>query len=433
MGFTTSGGDLCTCSKVVGLSAYAVESNRARGEVNEVTLQLVFMDEVIGLIQAGGSKQFLTAPVVVVITNLTGSLTPDQKLPLLRCGGAEGWVGCGLGLAPAPGTLQWRAGLADWQQGSGTLRFTVLQNIKPGASSGTVTFTFTLRNAAETQYARAPVAAACAGPPFKVTADISAPILGSNVIKLVGPTIKQSLQILKRGADGTAAKVAQAEVGALGEGVNLTLEVQETWHLPPSLRLRLQTGAAFAGLLETAAINSSLHSTDKSGQPALDDLKLSIFINQSVVRMRGGCSVISNGALNICLPGFVGMFMLDSRKMEWQTAVSLNDNTSGTVYVQATPGVGKIVAAIALPPCSNVDGQGMPAGDKVCTYLSTPDQPRYAQAFCAESVPKVKVAISNCKCSFIHTVNIAPIVCTLMVFFADLFSFKRYHFCICSR
>jgi hypothetical protein len=368
LGFLASSGGICTCTRVVGLSASASESNRARGETNEITVRLVFKDTVLGLIQAGGSGQFLTSPVVVTISNLTGSLTPDEKLPLLQCGGAEGWVGCGLGLAPAPGTIQWRAGWADWQQSSGTLRFTVLQSIKAGASAGTVKFSFSLRNSAELQYARAPVASACTGLPFKVTADISAPILGSNVIKLAGPAAQQSLQILKRGADGTSMAIAQAEVGALGEGVNLTLEVLEIWHLSSALRLRLQVGAAFAGRLETAAINSSLQGTGLVGQPVLGIVKLSIFVNQSVVRVRGGCSVIANGALNVCLPGFVGMFLLDARAMEWRAVNPLNESTFGAVYVQATAEVGKIVAAIALPPCINVDGQGMPAGDKVDTF-----------------------------------------------------------------
>jgi hypothetical protein len=360
-----SGSELCICSRVVGLSAYAAESNRAQGETNEITVQLVFKDSVVGLIQAGVSEQFLTSAVVVVISNLTGSLTPDQKLPLKACGGAQGWVGCGLGLAPAPGTMQWRAGWADWEQSSGTLRFTVLQTIKAGASSGVVTFTFSLRNAVEMQYARVPVAAACIGTPFRVTADISPPILGSNVIKLAGPAAQQSLQILKRGADGTTVAVARAEVGALGEGVNLTLEVLETWHISSSQRMRLQAGAAFAGLLETAAINASLQGTSTAVQPAMVNLIFSIFVDQSVVRVRGGCSVISNGALNACLPGYVGMFLFDSRTRVWRTMGPINETTAGAVYVQAAVEVGKLVAAIALPPCSNVDGQGMPAGDKV--------------------------------------------------------------------
>jgi hypothetical protein len=346
------------CFSNSGFSVKIAESNRIIREANEITVQLTLTDKVYGLTQAGNSQYFLALPVIITLSNLTGSLTPDGILPLSKCIGP--WTDCGLGLAPAPGSSQWRFGVSDWQQGSGTLRLTILQTITP--KQGSISFSFVLRNPAEMQYARRPAIAACTTPPASLNTDVSPPLLGANSIRLSGPSAPRSVEISKVGMDGKSSIVVRAQVGAMIQGSNVTIDFLEVLQITSAVRMRIQTGAAFAGLLGIAAINTDSQSPTGSRKGSI---YLSVAVDSSIVSLSGGCSIISNRALSVCIPGYVGVFSFDVMKQAWLALSDLNQSSSAAGFLHSIAEPGRLLAVISVPPCSNVGGQGMPAGDKV--------------------------------------------------------------------
>ena len=358
LGFSLSASGTCLCFSTPGFSVVVAESNKVVRGPNEITVQLTFADTVYGLTQAGGSDPFLAAPVIISVSNLTGSPTPDGILTLSTCAGP--WATCGLGLAPAPGTKLWRTGIADWQQSTGTLRVTVLQSVT--SKQGQVSFSFRLSNPAKMQYARSPAVSACTGPAVGVDSDVSPPILGASSIRVSGPSAPQLIEISKVGLDGASTVVARARLDALPDRSNLTLDVLERLQITSTVRMRMQAGADFAGLLGTAAINTSMQGPVRSSRV---NVSLSIAVDSSVVKVRGGCSLVSNRAVRACLPGFVGVFRFSPSSQTWLAMGELNQSTAAAKFVQSAIEAGDFLAVISVPPCSNAGGQGLPAGDKV--------------------------------------------------------------------
>jgi hypothetical protein len=397
-GFSLSAQGVCTCFSSPGFSVKLAESNRIIGEANEITVQLNFTDTVYGLTQAGNSQYFLALPVIITVSNLTGSLTPDGILPLSQCIGP--WTDCGLGLAPAPGSSQWRFGVSDWQHGSGTLRLTILQTMT--AKQGTISFSFVLRNPAEMQYARRPAISACTTPPASPNTDVNTPpLLGANSIRLSGPSAPRLVEISKVGMDGKSSIVVRAQVGAMIQGSNVTLDFLEELQITGAMRMRIQTGAAFAGLLGIAAINTDSQSPTSSSK---NSIYLSVAVDSSIVSVRGGCSIISNRALSACIPGYVGVFSFDVTKQAWLALSDLNQSTAAATFVHSFAAPGRLLAVISVPPCSNVGGQGMPAGDKV--QICFGNCPRVANMLLSDLFEHFIHRLSSCKrCEISISIN----------------------------
>lgn len=358
----------CVCQTDAAIqNAAGYESTHLQGADSTLSFTIFFGKNVAGLSPDGK----LAKPVVIIISNLTGALTPSGILPI-SCSSTS-WTTCGLGLAPNNASEPtWRFGSADWSQQDGTLTFIVLRDIhvdSAGREGGTVRLSVTLRNSYSAQSARVPVVQACTGALVAVNADASTGILGAGAIRVDGPAAASRTWSLRKVLGGTESAVASlSATAALPAGFGAVALAIEASRVQQSLTMRLPVGAAFAGILDTGGV--SINPVDGS---SIRLLNVSFPVRTAASRRAGGCFTPPDNSIDVCLPGFIGVMQWDAAEQLWQKAAGMDISSVGLELVMAVTETAALFSPIVVPPCVNVNGQGRAGGDRVCL---SPQQPR---------------------------------------------------------
>lgn len=360
---------ICTCDSTVSAWAWVEESTRIQGASNDVTLAVSFN----GIIQGLNGKDQLNSPTVVTITGLTGSQTPtNSALSLQDCSGPPRWgAQCGVGLRPASSASGiWRRNVVDWNQETGTLKFTVLNDINPAGigvdyqTSSTVYVTVRLTNRAVTQPAVTPTLQICQ----QDVVDVSGHALASNQVEISAGGV---LEIHKVDGDANTAVVATLTLtgDSLPAGGKVVVEALETgpgWDLTGLQYGKVPYQSAFAGL-EGTAMQITVYDASSEVVPLSEvGSSLTMQIENSLLRLQGGCYTDDDKTISVCVPGYSGLYEYSEASEKWVLLSGADfASRSAASFSTRLSGSG-LFAVMTIAPCYDYEGQGKAGGDRVC-------------------------------------------------------------------
>jgi hypothetical protein len=239
------------------------------------------------------------------------------------------------------------------------------------SASGTVSVSFTLQNGADVQVAREPIVQSCTGASIKISERASPPILGASAFRIVGPQpVGQVRRIRKKMSNALASEIlSMVNRRDIPSAVSLRVLTMEAARFPEILSSRLPVASRLAGVSDMAGLNLTVDMAS-AGFSLNSSLDVFFPVLTGLTRMAGGCFTPPDNTIDICLPGYVGIFAWNGSSRRWRSITDLDDSTIGVASISVgLPGAG-VYSPVASPPCINVKGKGRAGGDKVC--LSSP-------------------------------------------------------------
>eukprot|EP00960_Hanusia_phi_P073920 768115-Hanusia_phi.AAC.1 len=370
----------CVCANEFSYSLKGYETNQVAGEPNTIHLRLNIqnydtqMDPVLTASQDN--------PVVVTISGLTGSNTASGLLPVScaastpttcfwasatvfsNCPYLDSCIGIGVQTTTSP----WEVGKAEWNQGTGTLKFTLTSDVHymspPETEGPYLDLSIELENGQMTQLPPTVTATACAKngvpPSVQLTSSVGFFTFSQYVV-----AAGQEAAVSYKSSTGVDITVGRVSVSAiLPEGGSTTVAVADETKfggVTSEAMSRLLQGASLTGMEGKAIkISSSSSVTGIEGS-------LTMSVDDNARKKAGGCMVTSDNTLNICLRGKTGLYQYDAQSRLWTPD---KDVTMSTLYVdtvstsQLIPG--SVLTVISSPQCCILDGTAKPCGERVC-------------------------------------------------------------------
>ena len=349
----------CVCQQNPRVTALITESTSVQEALNVLNITFNFLESYD--FDYRQTPPYQTSPLILTISGLTGSMTLDDALDV-ECSDSGTIATCGLG--PESNSTAFRIDKALWSQEFGVLKFTVLHPFGPKALRSSFSMSVPLKNNMYAQDARTPSIATCNGIPVPATGSV----LESSAIEVSGPRVSlSSYRISKKGQQGTLSNIINLTVPSFTASEHLLLEALQASLVSKISAALLPVGARFAGLLSTAGLNYSVRagSVASAAKPVYPNIGLSIAVNQTVLRTQGGCVNSADSHVQICLPGYVGLYRIGSDAI-WRSLTAIDDLSMSLEYLKCNMSEPAMYAVISTPQCNDVGGSGRSGGDQVC-------------------------------------------------------------------
>ena len=368
----------CICQQNPRVSLSVTESTSVQEVTNILEINVSFADTYnFNFATQQSDVSGGSSVLILTISGLTGTMTQDGILDVdCSIPGLSSIDVCGLGPdLNSSSSTSFRANKALWSQVNGALTFTVLHSFGPAqaALSGWFLAKVPLMNNIYAQDARTPSISTCNG----IKKHGEGNVLESNAVEVRGPATYSQKFSVKKASSNTILSIMNITAAPIVKTEYLVLQAEQASLVNKTYTARLPFGAKFAGMLNTAGLNYVMETGSSTSYP---DLFVSIAVNRSIIRTQGGCVDSADGNLQICLPGFVGLYMfVDSKNQNkiseseshWKS-LTLIDNSSMTVdYLHSHVNQSTLYAVIATPQCNDVNGSGRAGGDRIC--LSSKD------------------------------------------------------------
>ena len=342
LGFSLQQG-ACQCKHDARLiSVHASESDDTQGAENTIRFKVGFYEEI---------HATTGNPMVVEFVGLTGSSTVGSQVDVtcLQPGPSDctGVLGASKSIDDISGEHDaWDWGKGDWDQGTGTLKFTLVRELlEDDAFSVSMMIEFGLTNSDTAQRGVRPYVRICGKSSWQADATYSGfkpqdysgqALLASNkIFYSAGTACEPSCGLTRIRSAGSAPEVVafltftsleEALIVTIGDAVvgrDVTQVEAGALPLPGStVPCNLVTPddpqptcSTFVGPADSLI---KVHSASGKGLPFGSQLQLMINTSaSSAYRSRGGCYTTSTSTLTVCLPGNVGLYLFNETTKRW--------------------------------------------------------------------------------------------------------------------
>jgi len=382
------------------------ESSALAGGNNTISFAIDFADQV-----RAGQGPPSDGPMVVEIIGLTGSQTSDTVIqvtcmaPFANPAGQQQACENKLGILKRRSDPGWDWGKAEWDQASGTLRFSVLATI-----SSTLALQITLQNRAQAQTGVRPRLRICGSSSWTTEDSDDRTYAGFDEASYSGtPLLGSSAYVFAAGECGAGAACTLFRADVQGDDVSTSVATVEfvalaapmTASTPEAIVGRGVTNLMHATLPRPGATVECNAATEADPEPTCSTfagklgsmlhfkpgsvdggagsvVTLALGVDEYVVRRRGGCYLKEDKTLKLCLPGYVGLYRFNASAKAWAAGHNVTSQTTATALNTAEVTIEResvtglsTYAALATAPCCDYDGHGAACGDKVCVQHVT--------------------------------------------------------------